>query len=72
MGMWRAKVFNDITSESSSDESEDLPAKYAPIAAGDYVASKFTSQTTFEAWDESDREKFDTQDTELRFSDDQG
>ena len=53
-------------------QSEDLPAKYAPIAAGDYVAQKFTSQTTFEAWDESDREKFDTQDTELRFSDDQG
>lgn len=49
--------------------TENRPAKYAPISAGDYVKQKFTSQTTFEAWNEEDREKFDTQDTELRFND---
>ena len=45
----------------------DRPAKYSPISVGDYVKEKFTSQTTFQAWDEEDSERFDTQDTESRF-----
>ena len=42
--------------------------KYLPITAGDYMIEKFARQAKGEEWSEADRRKFDTSDTETRFT----
>ena len=42
--------------------------KCLPITAGDYLIEKFARQAKGEEWSEADRRKFDTSDTETRFT----
>jgi len=49
-------------------QSADEPIKYQPIAAGDYMIEKFARQAKGMEWSEADRMKFDTSDTETRFT----
>ena len=42
----------------------EQPAKYPPIAAGDYMLEKFASQASGEEWSDEDSRKFGTADTE--------
>ena len=44
------------------------PIKYLPITAGDYMIEKFARQAKGVEWSEADRRKFDTIDTETRFT----
>ena len=46
----------------------EQPAKYPPIAAGDYMLEKFASQASGEEWSDEDSRKFGTADTETRFA----
>ena len=48
--------------------SPERPAKYPPVAAGDYMIEKFASQATGAAWSDEDRRRFGTADTESRFA----
>ena len=47
----------------------DEPIKYQPVTAGDYMIEKFARQAEGKEWSEADRRKFDTSDTETRFTD---
>ena len=49
-------------------QSADEPIKYQPVTAGDYMIEKFSRQAKGEEWSAADREKFDTSDTETRFT----
>ena len=46
----------------------DEPAKYPPIAAGDYMLEKFSVQASGAEWSDEDSRKFGTGDTETRFT----
>ena len=49
-------------------QGADEPSKYSPITAGDYMIEKFARQAKGTEWSEADKRKFDTGDTEMRYT----